>query len=144
MSCVMCHVLCVICHVSFVICHVSHITYPLSRVTSHLSPVTCHMPPVPCHLSPVTKPTATATDPPPANSPVMYSRLKWKTNIGEETSQELRKAALRVVGCQGVKVWQNSKTQIVKKKITTVTLNKLINLSYKFELQNLSYKTWVT
>ena len=24
-----------------------------------------------------------------------------------KTSQELRKAALRVIGCQGVKVWQN-------------------------------------
>ena len=32
-----------------------------------------------------------------------------------KTSQELRKAALRVVGCQGVEGWKNSKTQIVKK-----------------------------
>ena len=44
-----------------VICYMSHFI-------CHMIPVTCHLPPVPCHLSPVTKPTATATDPPPANS----------------------------------------------------------------------------
>ena len=38
---------------------------------------------------------------------------------GKKTSQELRKAALRVVGCQGVEVWQNSKTQIVREKNLT-------------------------
>ena len=44
----------------------------------------CHLSPVTWHLSLVTKPTATATDPPPANSPNMYSRLEWKTKLGEQ------------------------------------------------------------
>ncbi len=35
-----------------------------------MSHVTCHMSHVTCHLSPM--PTATATDPPPANSPTMH------------------------------------------------------------------------
>ena len=55
-----------------------------------------------------------------------------------ETSQELRKAALRVVGCQGVEVWQNSKTQIVPKvnsncdktKKKAQIMTKLKNLNY--------------
>ena len=40
----------------------------------------------------------------------------------------MRKAALRVVSCQGVEVWQNSKTQIVRKKtIKTQIVTKLQN-----------------
>ena len=48
------------------------------------------------------------------------ANLLWlfRSRCTMKTSQELRKAALRVVGCQGVEVWQNSKTQIVKKKKT--------------------------
>ena len=37
--------------------------------------VTCHMLHVTCHLSPTLTATATATEPPPANSPTMHSRL---------------------------------------------------------------------
>ena len=48
----MCHISCVMCHVSNVLCHMSSVH-------------------VMCHLS--LKPTA--TDPPPANSPTMNSRL---------------------------------------------------------------------
>ena len=42
-------------------------------VTCHMLHVTCHMSRVTCHLS--LRPTATATDPPSANSPTMHSRL---------------------------------------------------------------------
>ena len=42
-------------------------------VMCRLSPVICHLSPVTCQLS--TRQTATVTDPPPANSPTMYSRL---------------------------------------------------------------------
>ena len=59
MSCVMCHVSCVMCHVSCVMCHVSCVLCPVSRVTCHLSLM----------------PTATATDPLPANSLIIHSRL---------------------------------------------------------------------
>ena len=48
-------------YVSCVMCHVS-------CVTCHVSPVTCHLSPITCHLS--LTPTATATDPPPTNSPL--------------------------------------------------------------------------
>ena len=47
---------------SHAMCHVSCIVY-------HMSPVTCHM-----RLTP----TATATDPAPANSPTIYSRMDCK------------------------------------------------------------------
>ena len=61
-SCVMCHFSCVMCHVSCVMCHVSYVACRVSSVT--------------CHLS-LTQ-TATATDPPPANSPFVQSRLVHK------------------------------------------------------------------
>ena len=87
-----------------------------------------------------------------------------------KTSQELRKASLRVVGCQGVEVWQNLKTQIVKikpknsncektqklwlwqnsktqiwqnSKTETETKHNKIWVN-KIELQNLNYKIWLT
>ena len=51
------------------------------------------------------------------------ARYLWKQIADTyKTSQELRNAALRVVGCQGVEVWQNSKTQIVKKNLTRATV----------------------
>ena len=43
-------------------CQVSHVTCPVLRVTCHLS------------LTPIAK----ATDPPPAKSPIMHSRLVGK------------------------------------------------------------------
>ena len=58
-----------ICHVSGVTCHTSH-------VMCHVSCVTCRVSPVTCHLSLLL--TATATDPPPANSSIMHSRLVHK------------------------------------------------------------------
>lgn len=45
--------------------HVPHVRWNISCVTCHLSSVTCHLPPV-------TKTTATATEPPPAKSPIMH------------------------------------------------------------------------
>ena len=45
-------------------------------VVSHMSCATCHVSNVACHLS--LTPTATATDPHPANSPSMHSRLVCK------------------------------------------------------------------
>ena len=38
--------------------------------------VTCHRSPVTCHLS--LTPTATATDPPPTNSPIMHLKMQSK------------------------------------------------------------------
>ena len=54
----------------------SYVTCLVSYVTCHMSHVKCHVSRVACHLS--LTPTATATDPPPANSPIMYSRLVRK------------------------------------------------------------------
>ena len=56
-----------------VTCHLSCVTRYLSPVICHPSPVTFQLSAVICHLSPTA--TATATDPPPANSPTMNSRL---------------------------------------------------------------------
>ena len=67
-KCVMCHVSCVMCHMPCVRCHIS-------RVTCRLSPVTCHLSNATCHLS---------LSPPPAKSPIMYSRMEWKTKIDEK------------------------------------------------------------
>ena len=52
-----------------VMCHMSGVTCHMSHVADHLSPVTCHL---------SLTPTATATDPPPASSPIMHSRLVRK------------------------------------------------------------------
>ena len=49
----------------------------MSPVTCHMSCVTCFLSPVTCHMS-LTQ-TATATDPPPANSPLFHSKLVCKT-----------------------------------------------------------------
>ena len=67
---------CVICQVSRVTCHMSHIMCQVSFVTCCVSPVICHLSPVTCHLS--LTPTVTATDPLPANSFIMHSRLARK------------------------------------------------------------------
>ena len=58
--------------------HVSHVKCQLSCVTCHMSHVTCHLSNFTCRLSPVTTPTATATEPPSANPPIMHSRLVHK------------------------------------------------------------------
>ena len=64
---------------------VSHVMHQLSHVMCNLSCFTCpvskgprafHLPTVTCHLSLMA--TATAKDPPPANSPIMNSRLVCK------------------------------------------------------------------
>ena len=55
--------------VSGVTCHVSHVTCQMSHVK-------CCMPHVTCHMS--LTPTAIATDPPPANSPTLHSRMVCK------------------------------------------------------------------
>ena len=64
------------CHMSHVTCQVSGVTCHMSGVMCHLSCVTCRMSPVTCHLS--LMPTATATDRPPANFPIIHSRLVCK------------------------------------------------------------------
>ena len=67
-------------HLSHVTCDISHVTCDISHVMCHsarfmphchVSHVTCQ-----CHLS--LTPTATVTDPPPANSPTMPSMLICK------------------------------------------------------------------
>ena len=80
MSCVTSHMSCVTFHMSHVTSHMSHVTYHMSRVTCHVSHDTCHMSHVMCHLSPIIchlslTPTATATNPPPSNSPIIQRRL---------------------------------------------------------------------
>ena len=57
--------------------HVPGVMCRVSRAMCHVSRVVCHLSPVTCHLS--LTPTATDTDPPPANSPIMHSRLVAKT-----------------------------------------------------------------
>ena len=62
--------------VSYVSCHVSRVMCHISRVACYLSLVTCCMLPVACHMS--LTPTATATDPPHANSSTLHSRMVCK------------------------------------------------------------------
>ena len=50
-------------------CHVSH-------ASCHVSCAMCHISCVACHLSLTA--TATATNPPPANSPIIHNRLVYK------------------------------------------------------------------
>ena len=52
-----------------VICHVSHVPCQLSCVMCCMSHVTCHL---------SLTPTASDTDPPPANSPILQSKLVCK------------------------------------------------------------------
>ena len=51
----------------------------ISCVKCHMSPVMCHLPCVPCRLSLTT--TATATDPPPGNSPTMHYEKTQKPKL---------------------------------------------------------------
>ena len=67
----MCHVSGVMCYVSFVRCQVSHVMCHVPHITCHMSPVTST-----CHMS--LTPTATATDPPSANSSTLRRRLVRK------------------------------------------------------------------
>ena len=55
---------------------VSHFTCNVSCTMYHVTHVACRRSPVICHLS--LMPKATATDPPPANSPTMHSRMVGK------------------------------------------------------------------
>ena len=117
-SCVMCHVSCVMCPVSCTTCHVSLCHYvsllpchvsiekkrcQASHITCHMSCVMCHFSRFTCCMSPGTcqmslTPTATATEPPPANSPTMDCRLvrkdqkpnkiaKYKNSIAQQNSK---------------------------------------------------------
>ena len=58
----------------------------MSHVTFHMSHVTCRMLRVTCHLS--LTPTATATDPSPANSPIMHSRLVCQPNFSPSSKAQ--------------------------------------------------------
>ena len=69
-------------------CHVSHAMHNMSCNTCQLSHVSCHMSVVTCQLSPVVfrlsltpTATATATDTPLANSPIMQSRCVCQDKI---------------------------------------------------------------
>ena len=66
------------CHMSLVTCHVWGVTCHVSHVTGHMSPVTFPL-----------SPTATATDPPLANSPTMQSRL-----VHQDRTQKRKKSPL--------------------------------------------------
>ena len=59
-------------------------------VTYHMSLVICHIKCFACHLS--LMPSATATDPPPANSPTMHSRLVWKYPKKAQNISKCRKS----------------------------------------------------
>ena len=63
------HLSCVTCHVSHIMCYMSWFTYHVSHVRRHMSHVAFHTLYVTCHSS--LMPTATATDPYPANSSLM-------------------------------------------------------------------------
>ena len=65
----------------------------MSRVTYHMSHVACHLSPVICHLS--LAPTATATDPPPANSPIIHSRLARKIQKRERFSKRQKSLKMK-------------------------------------------------
>ena len=65
----------------------SHATFHMSCVTCHMSPVMCHLSHVSCHMSPFTchLSTATATDPPPGNSPMLSTVVcKYKQKLFEK------------------------------------------------------------
>ena len=74
------------CYMSHVMCHVSH-------VTCHVSCVMCRMLRVTCHLSLTPTAIATATDPTPAISPLMHSRLVFKDPKTQKKSK--RKQSLK-------------------------------------------------
>ena len=73
-------------------CHVSSVTCHLSRVMCQVSQVLCHMLRVTCHFS--LTPTATATDPPAANSPTMHSRLVCKHQTNQKNSKRKKSSEL--------------------------------------------------
>ena len=57
-------------------CQVSGVRYQVSSVRCQVSYVTCQVLRVTCHMS--LTPTATAAEPPPANSPTMHSRMGYQ------------------------------------------------------------------
>ena len=65
-------------------CHMSHVMRHASSVTGHMSPVTCKLSLIPA---------AKASDPTPANSPSMHSRLVRKDQKTEKMSK--RKKSLK-------------------------------------------------
>ena len=62
------------CTLTLIYLHMNISMYANSiTVTTTAKNIMCHLSPVTCHLSPTS--SATATDPPPANSPAMHSSL---------------------------------------------------------------------
>ena len=64
--------------------------YQVLYVRCHVSCVTCRVSPVTFHMS--LTPTATATDPPPANSPKMHSRMLLFHILASTHQQRVTKA----------------------------------------------------
>ena len=86
-----------------VMCHMSHVRCHVSCVMCHMSGVTFHLSPITCHLSQTV--TATATDPPPAYTPIMHSRLVCKDpqnlkNVKSQKIIELSKTGIHIEVCQ--------------------------------------------
>ena len=65
----------------------------MSSITCQVSCVTCLMSPVICRMS--VTPTATAMDPPTANSPSMHSRMLLLNWIGGQFSESEEKMYLK-------------------------------------------------
>ena len=78
----------------------------MSGVMCQASRVTCHKSCVACHLSLL--PTATATDPPPADSPTMHNRLVLK----DQTTQTIKNS----------KSHQNRKTTKISRSMPTLLI----------------------
>ena len=71
----------VACHVSHVPCHMTqdmwHLYKKVLNIKCHVSQDASNVPPVTCHMSP--QPSARATDPPPAYSPIAHNWLVSQT-----------------------------------------------------------------
>ena len=72
-----------------IIALIPHLTCNVSCTMYHGIPVACRRSPVICHLS--LMPKATATDPPPANSPTMHSRMVGKDQKNQNKTQSKQK-----------------------------------------------------
>ena len=83
----------------YIWCHLSGVAFQVSRVTCHVSCVASHMSHGTCHMS--LTPTATAMDPPPANSPTMHSRMVCedpKINFFRGQFQTISELKLKIQG----------------------------------------------
>ena len=84
-SCVTCHLSCVMCHVSCVMCHMLRVMCRVSHVT--------------CNLS--LRLTATTTDHPTANSPIVHSMLfakdKKKIKLNSKRKKSLKQQKQEIV-----------------------------------------------